>query len=220
MIDSFLRFLVLFNNIPLTIVYTAPAQGANGFEERCIKAGLKTICVAHASDFVHFPDATIYMDAAFDGSFFASATPILFHCPATPLTQIPLAPANSARFCAWPGFWERNTWEIATSEDNEGLFNRILAVIGIKSMRVADIAGLIAPRILCTLINEAAFTINEGVANVADIDTAMKLGTNYPHGPAEWARNIGYGELKQVLDAMAVENERYLPHKALQQLAG
>lgn len=109
---------------------------------------------------------------------------------------------------------------MATMEENEGLFEGMLAPLGIKVLRVADIAGLIAPRILCTLINEAAYTIAGGVAMAADIDTAMKLGTNYPLGPAEWAQKIGFAEVKSVLDSMAVENERYLPHPGLQQLAG
>jgi 3-hydroxyacyl-CoA dehydrogenase, C-terminal domain len=220
MIDSFLSFTILLNLIALTIVFTAPPQGAQGFEERCTAAGLKCICVNHSRDFEQYPGAGLYIDAGFDGTFSASAAPLLFHCPATPFHGQEFAPANSARFCAWPGFWERNTWEIATKEGTVGLFETTLAVAGIKAIRVADIAGLIAPRILCTLINEAAYTIAAGVATAADIDTAMKLGTNYPFGPVEWAQKIGLAGVKEVLDSMALENERYLPHNALQQLAG
>lgn len=204
----------------MNIVFTAPPQGAKEFEERCIRAGITSICVPHASDFRHYPNAGLYIDGGFDGTFVATATPILFHCPATPFSRIAQAPAISARFCAWPGFWERETWDIATFGENEGVFVKMLAGIGVKAMRVADIAGLIAPRILCTLINEAAHTIADGVALADDIDTAMKLGTNYPLGPTEWARKIGYTEVRSVLNSMAIENERYLPHPALQQLAG
>ena len=46
-------------------------------------------------------------------------------------------------------------------------------------------------RVLAAIINEAALAHDEGVASQADIDTAMKLGTNYPRGPLEWADEIG-----------------------------
>jgi 3-hydroxybutyryl-CoA dehydrogenase len=220
MIDSFLRFQHLMNYQASTIIFTAPAQGAQVFETRCLQAGLKIICVPHAREFQHYPKAGLYIDAAFDGKFYSSLTPILFHCPHRPFSLMPHAPANSARFCAWPGFWERETWEIVSHGAVEGLFDSKLAEAGIKALEVADIAGLIAPRILCTLINEAAYTIADGVAGPSAIDTAMKLGTNYPYGPAEWARKIGFNDVNIVLQSMALENKRYLPHPNLQQLIG
>lgn len=220
MFDSFLPFQIHLMKVPLTIVYTAPRQGDTGFEERCNKAGLNSICVNHASDFARYPHAGLYIDAGFDGTFVTSDVPILFHGPALPFSRMPLAPANSARFCAWPGFWERETWEIAAQPTSGGFFETKLALAGIKALQVADIAGLISPRILCTIINEAAYTLADGIANARDIDTAMKLGTNYPVGPAEWGRKIGYTEVKSVLESMALENKRYLPHAGLQQLTG
>lgn len=204
----------------MTIVYTAPRQGPAGFEERCIRAGLQCICVNHANDFLLYPNADLYIDAGFDGTFVNLSVPVLFHCPALPFSRMPLAPVNSARFCAWPGFWERETWEIAVQPAFGGFFETKLAPAGIKAIQVADIGGLIAPRILCTIINETAYTLADGVANTNDIDTAMKLGTNYPLGPAEWARKIGYNEVKSVLESMALENRRYLPHAGLKQLTG
>ncbi|MBK8914318.1 MAG: 3-hydroxybutyryl-CoA dehydrogenase [Phycisphaerales bacterium] len=46
-------------------------------------------------------------------------------------------------------------------------------------------------RVLVTIINEAALALDAGVAAKNDIDVAMRLGTNYPHGPLEWAERIG-----------------------------
>ncbi len=203
----------------MTIVFTAPPQGESGFEARCLQSGTTPVRVAQALDFQLYPDADLYIDAAFNGTFSDSSTPLLFHCPALPFSRIPSAPENSARFCAWPQFWERDTWEIVPKIPGSEIFNSILSQFGIHALKVADIAGLIAPRILCTLINEAAYTLDQGVADAADIDTAMKLGTNYPLGPAEWAKIIGYQELKNVMDAMALENEKYSPHRALTQIA-
>ena len=47
------------------------------------------------------------------------------------------------------------------------------------------------PRMLCRIINEAAFAITEDIASPQDIDTALKLGVNFPFGPIEWAEKIG-----------------------------
>lgn len=216
--DSFLRHSFIQISSSLTIVFTAPQQGAAGFEERCRQAGVSAICVSHAGDFEQYPMADLFIDAGFNGTFFPVKAPLLFHCPAIPLSQLPDAPQNSGRFCAWPGFWERETWEIATG-DNTNLVEKLHETGCIKVIQAPDIAGLIAPRILCTLINEAAYTLAEGIAGTTEIDTAMKLGTNYPLGPAEWCRKIGVNEVKKVLETMALENERYLPHPALDDLA-
>jgi len=55
----------------------------------------------------------------------------------------------------------------------------------------SDIPGFIANRILLPYINEAVYALYEGVATVADIDQAMKLGTNVPMGPLTLADFIG-----------------------------
>jgi len=67
---------------------------------------------------------------------------------------------------------------------------------------VKDSIGLVLPRILCTLANEACFALGEGVASVNDIDTAMKLGTNYPWGPIKWAEKIGFRHVRAVMESL------------------
>jgi len=54
-----------------------------------------------------------------------------------------------------------------------------------------DMPGFIVNRVLMPYINEAVFALYEGIASVADIDTAMKLGTNVPMGPLTLADFIG-----------------------------
>ena len=44
--------------------------------------------------------------------------------------------------------------------------------------------------------------LNEGVASSSDIDIAMKTGTNYPHGPLEWARTIGHDVCRDLLTTL------------------
>ena len=57
-------------------------------------------------------------------------------------------------------------------------------------------------RVLVSIINEAAWALTENVASARDINLALKLGTNYPKGPLEWAEEIGYGVCGELLDAL------------------
>ncbi len=67
---------------------------------------------------------------------------------------------------------------------------------------VADRVGLVTPRVVCMIINEAYYTVQEGTAKKEDIDSAMKLGTNYPFGPFEWCARIGIDHVYEVLSAV------------------
>ena len=61
---------------------------------------------------------------------------------------------------------------------------------------------MVSPRVICMIINEAYFTFEEGTASREDIDLAMKLGTNYPFGPFEWADKIGLANVCKLLKAV------------------
>jgi 3-hydroxybutyryl-CoA dehydrogenase len=65
-----------------------------------------------------------------------------------------------------------------------------------------DYAGFVANRILMPMINEAAFTLYEGIATREDIDTIMKLGMNHPMGPLTLADFIGIDVCVSILDYM------------------
>ena len=86
-----------------------------------------------------------------------------------------------------------------------------LALIGKTGEKIKDSVAGVFPRTLALIINEAAFAVQESVATAADIDTAMKLGTNYPKGPLAWCDEIGAPAIVAVLDALASEygNDRY-----------
>lgn len=72
-----------------------------------------------------------------------------------------------------------------------------------KTVGVAqDYAGFVANRILMPMINEAAFTLYEGIATREDIDTIMKLGMNHPMGPLTLADFIGIDVCVNILDYM------------------
>ena len=83
--------------------------------------------------------------------------------------------------------------------------------LGQEPVEVADGPGLVRARTICCLINEAAGVLLEGVANAQDIDKAMKLGTNYPYGPLEWADHFGIDTVLGVLTGLYEEwgEDRY-----------
>lgn len=94
--------------------------------------------------------------------------------------------------------------EVAKLED-------ICKALGTEYLVVEDRVGLVTPRIVCMIINEACYTLQEGTATVRDIDLGMKLGTNYPHGPFEWAAKIGTKNVYETLQAIYADtkDERY-----------
>jgi 3-hydroxybutyryl-CoA dehydrogenase len=77
-----------------------------------------------------------------------------------------------------------------------------LWALGLPVLKVGDAPGGMFPRILATLVNEAAFAHGAGVATAAEIDTAMRLGTNYPRGPFQWAEETGLELVAAILGAL------------------
>jgi 3-hydroxybutyryl-CoA dehydrogenase len=88
---------------------------------------------------------------------------------------------------------------------------RFFASLGKHVAWVGDAPGLVLGRIVCQVVNEAAFALGEGVGSAEDIDTGMVLGMNHPRGPLEWADAIGVEHVVAVLSALHAERgeERY-----------
>ena len=82
-------------------------------------------------------------------------------------------------------------------------------------------AAEIEARILATLVNEAASAVADGVATPDAIDTAMRLGTNWPDGPLAWGERIGLPPVIHTLDALhaSVPDGRYRATPLLRSLA-
>lgn len=122
------------------------------------------------------------------------------------------------RIAAWPTLLRRPLVEIAlTDEQQRPAAEAILNALTWRFQVVPDIAGMITPRVLATIINEAWFTLGAGVSSKAEIDVAMKLGTNYPMGPFEWGAAIGLFNVISLLSELSRHDKRYEPAPALQQ---
>jgi 3-hydroxybutyryl-CoA dehydrogenase len=157
----------------------------------------------------------LYVNLAEDaitGAYSGVQAPVLIHAVTDTLTERHL-PATVLRINAWPGFLERTTWEIAGANMTE--MEQLATALGKPLLPVADIPGFIAARVLAGIINEAYFTLGDGVSTKTEIDIAMKMGTNYPYGPFEWAEKIGLAHIHALLVKMAITDPIYIPAPAM-----
>ena len=92
----------------------------------------------------------------------------------------------------------------------------VFSSLGWKYRIVPDVPGMVTARVISMIINEAYFTLQAGVSTKDEIDTAMKLGTNYPYGPFEWSRKIGLKNIYALLLALSKIDARYQPCELLQ----
>jgi 3-hydroxybutyryl-CoA dehydrogenase len=81
-------------------------------------------------------------------------------------------------------------------------FEDFFAKLGMHAEWVGDGPGLVLGRIVCQLVNEAAFAIGEGAGEAADVDAGVTLGLNHPRGPVEWGRRIGLGHVLATIDGL------------------
>lgn len=157
----------------------------------------------------------------------APGVPIVTTSLAVTATEVASWLRHPRRVCGFGTFVplvERRLIEIApalqtaaaTVEQAESLFRSL----GKKTALVEDEVGLVFPRVLSLIVNEAVFTVMEGTATPQDIDIAMKKGTNYPYGPLEWADRIGLEEVYSVIRGLHrdLAEERYRPAPLLRKM--
>jgi 3-hydroxybutyryl-CoA dehydrogenase len=123
-----------------------------------------------------------------------------------------LAALDDERFIrinAWPGMIEREIIELAFTDLQLSAVNSMEELLGWKYIRVPDSPGLVTPRIIAMIVNEAFFALGEGLSTRSEIDTAMKLGTGYPYGPFEWSSRIGPVNILRLLRSLQFQNSRY-----------
>ena len=97
----------------------------------------------------------------------------------------------------------------------------LLQAAGLTVYVIDDAPGLVVTRTVAMLVNGAVDARHKGVAGAADIDTAMRLGTNYPLGPLAWGQRWGAAAVLAVLDAMQAwyGEDRYRPSALLRRVA-
>jgi 3-hydroxybutyryl-CoA dehydrogenase len=130
----------------------------------------------------------------------------------------------AAGFHALPPFEAASLVELTrgpdTAEAAAAATERFFASLGKHVAWVRDAPGLALGRIVCQVVNEAAFALGEGVGSAEDIDSGMIGGLAYPRGPLRWADEIGLDHVLAVLEALSGERgeERYRAAPALRHL--
>ena len=102
---------------------------------------------------------------------------------------------------------------IATSEETFNAVAELTARIGKTAAVAEDFPAFIVNRILLPMINEAVYTLYEGVGGVHAIDTALKLGANHPMGPLELADFIGLDTCLAIMQVLydGLADSKYRP---------
>ncbi|MEM6638221.1 MAG: 3-hydroxybutyryl-CoA dehydrogenase [Pseudomonadota bacterium] len=102
---------------------------------------------------------------------------------------------------------------IATDEETFAACLAVVEKLGKTAASAEDFPAFIVNRILMPMINEAVYTLYEGVGNVASIDSAMKLGTNHPMGPLELADFIGLDTCLAIMNVLhdGLADTKYRP---------
>lgn len=158
--------------------------------------------VSRTEDLLLF-DAESYIDCTFNGNaLLQTDKPFLFHSPVHTLSGMQ-AKGRQGRFCAWNTFIERAVWEVALTDIADHTWiSKLMDALGWRFCIVKDEPGFIAPRIIAGIINEANYALQAGISTREEIDLAMKLGTNYPYGPFEWADKIGSNQVEALLEKL------------------
>lgn len=195
----------------------APAvRAARGFGvvqiggDTMLAAELRGLAAAAGWDVVAPGDDTAAPALAIDAGTGPDEAPIqgghrVLLCAEAPLHALDPA-GGAAGFHALPPLGPGGLVELTrsgtTSEHTAAAAEGFFASLGLHTAWVGDAPGLVLGRIVCQLVNEAAFALGEGVASAADIDDGMVLGLNHPRGPLQWGDLIGLDHVLLVLDGL------------------
>jgi len=109
---------------------------------------------------------------------------------------------------------------IATSDETTEKTMQVCQVMGKEPVEAADSPGFISNRILCPMINEAIFALQEGIGTPEAIDTVMKLGMNHPMGPLTLCDLIGLDVVLSVMEILQRDlgEDKYRPAYLLRKM--
>lgn len=91
---------------------------------------------------------------------------------------------------------------LATSEETYAAIRQLAEKLGKSPVKVSDFPGFVGNRIMIPMINEAVYTLMEGVASAEDIDTVAKLGFNHPMGPLALSDLIGNDTVLYIMEVL------------------
>jgi len=109
---------------------------------------------------------------------------------------------------------------LLTSDETQAHAAQFIQRIGKTAIGVKNSPGFAVNRVLCPMINEAIFALQEGIASAADIDAGMKLGCNHPIGPLALADLVGLDTLLSVMEVFQRDygDSKYRPAPLLREM--
>jgi 3-hydroxybutyryl-CoA dehydrogenase len=181
-----------------------------------INKNVQVVWITEPEALYNYTEADAYMDLLFQNNTERTKLlmqfqpkPILVNSVVPTLSQLP---DGFARFNGWHTFLKRSVIEAACIDEKMKIkATEIFSLFNKKVEWTPDIPAFISARVIAMIINEAYFALNEEVSTKEEIDTAMKLGTNYPYGPFEWSEKIGLKNVYELLCTLAKTNKRYEP---------
>jgi 3-hydroxybutyryl-CoA dehydrogenase len=183
------------------------------------------LVLAHEPAPALIEQATICIDSNFEEAinrivlYKACGKPVMINSCIYTLAELQITTEPILRFNYWPSFDERTKLEFAAAKQSIAVFETFFEQWQIEAQQTADVPGFVSARIIAMIINEAFMALEEQVSTAQEIDTAMKLGTNYPKGPFEWCELIGAKNIVSLLEKLAVTQPRYSPTTWLKQKA-
>jgi 3-hydroxybutyryl-CoA dehydrogenase len=181
-------------------------------------------------------DEVIYVDDLFEFSKYEQADAfidLLFETEHIPLLRellprlviinsvvqtLAATDTSFVRINGWPTLLKSRLIEASTlKNENKKKAEDVFSLFNKKIEWLPDETGFVTPRIVSIIINEAFIALEEGISTRHEIDTAMKLGTNYPYGPFEWAEKIGLNKISSLLFQLSKEEFPHTPSSLLQQ---
>ena len=177
--------------------------------------------INEVSQFAAYDKADAWIDLLFDAQQERIAIlqkllprPVIINSVCSTLRDMP---GEFIRINGWPTFLRRPLLETATTDEaRKTEAEKIFRAFHKTTSWVPDVPGFVAARVVAMIINEAYFALAEQVSTKTEIDTAMKLGTNYPFGPFEWSERIGLQNIGKLLELLGKHQPRYAPAVLLQ----
>jgi 3-hydroxybutyryl-CoA dehydrogenase len=107
-----------------------------------------------------------------------------------------------------------------TSDETQAQAAEFIRMIGKTAINAKNSPGFAVNRVLCPMLNEAIFALQEGVASAADIDQGMKLGCNHPIGPLALADLVGLDTLLSIMEVFQRDygDPKYRPAPLLREM--
>ena len=200
----------------MKIVVLGNEGAKNELLAQCQIDSIHVIHIKEVAEFSNHPEADAFFDLQFEMNAERiellkkfSAKPVFIN--AVPFTVLE-TDASFIRMNGWPTFLKNELFEAAfLNESLKTAAENIITALYKTIEWVPDVKGFISARVVSMIINEAYFALKEKVSTKKEIDTAMKLGTNYPYGPFEWSELIGLKNIYELLNELSKTDSRYNP---------